>query len=85
LIGSYDFSSEIDTAEAFAETELVAGTERVALSLGDRVGNNLHVTTEVGGVGVRLGKLAVEPDGVVSGQLGQPAGDCKTDEIGVSE
>ena len=55
------------------------GTERVVLSLGDWVGNNLHIATEVRGVGVRLGKLAIEPDGVVSGQLGQHAVDCKGD------
>jgi hypothetical protein len=74
IIGSRDFSSEMCMTEALGETAAV-GTERVVLSLGNWGGSNFHVATEVGGVGVGLGKLAVEPDGVVSGQLGQPAED----------
>ena len=62
--------------EAFGEAAAV-GAERVFLSLGDWSGSDLHVATEVGGVGVGLGRLAVEPDGVVSGQLGEPAEDCR--------
>jgi len=70
--------------EAFGETAAV-GAERVLLALGDRGGSDLHVATEVGGVGVGLGKLTVEPDGVVSGKLGEDAEDCVTDETGVSQ
>ena len=67
--------------EAFGETAAV-GAERVVLALGDRGGSDLHVATEVGGIGVWLGKFAVEPDGVVSGQLGEYAKHCVTDEAG---
>ena len=70
--------------EAFGETAAV-GAERVLLALGDRGGSDLDVATEVGGVGVGLGKFAVEPDGVVSGQLGEYAEYCVRDETGVSE
>jgi len=84
LIGSRDFSSMNGVTEAFGEAAAV-GAERVVLSLGDRSGSDLHVATEVGRVGVGLGKFAVGPNGVVSGQLGEPAEDCVIDEIGVSE
>ena len=50
-------------------------TGRVVPSLGDWAGSDRHVTKQVRGVGVRLGRLAVEPDGVVARQLGQPTGD----------
>jgi hypothetical protein len=66
--------------EAFGEAA-VTGTERIVLSLGLRILDDLHVATEVGGVGVGLGELSVEPDGVVSGQLGELAEDCNG-EIG---
>ena len=75
-----DFILGLDTTEALGEATGV-GAERVVLSLGDWVGNNLHVAAEVGGVGVGLGKLAVEPDGVVSGQLGQHTVDYTRDGI----
>ena len=70
--------------EAFGETAAV-GAERVLLALGDRGGSDLHVATEVGGVGVGLGKLAIESDRVISGQLGEFTKDYEMDETGVSE
>ena len=63
---------------------MVAGTERVVISLGLLPGINRHVAEEVGRVGFWR-NLAAEPDGVVSGQLGQISEDCVTDEIGVNE
>jgi len=67
--------------EAFGETAAVSA-ERVLLALGDRGGSDLHVATEVGGIGIGLGKFTVEPDGVVSGQFGEYAEDCVTGETG---
>lgn len=69
------FVSEIGGTEAFDQAATVR-TKRVAFSLGDWGGSDLHVAAEVRGVGVGLWKFTVEPDGVVSGQLGQPAEDC---------
>jgi hypothetical protein len=82
MIGSRDFSSEIATTEAFREAAVVANSERVVLSLCLWAHANRDVAKEVGGVRVGLGKFSVEPDGVVSGQLGQRAGGCITDERG---
>jgi len=47
----------------------------VYLSLGDWLRDYLHVTAEAGGIRIGLRKLAVEPDGVVAGQLGQDSVD----------
>jgi len=69
VIGSRDLSLEVGMTKAFGTAAV--GAERVFLALGDRGGGDLHVATEVGGVGVGLGKFTVEPDGVVSGQLGE--------------
>lgn len=82
MIGSRDFSSEIATTEAFRETAVVADAERVVLSRCHWAHVNRDVAKEVGGVGVGLGKFSVEPDRIVSGQLGQRAGDCITDDGG---
>jgi len=71
-------------SEAFGEAAAMSA-ERVVLPLVDWGGSDLHIATEVRGIGVWLGEFAVEPDGVVSRQLGEPAEDCKTDEIGVSK
>ena len=80
ITGSYDFSSEIGTAVAFDKTAFM-GRERVVVSLCEWLGGNRHVAEQVGGIGVRLGELAIEPDGVVSGQLGEYSVDCIMDEM----
>jgi len=74
IIGSYGFSLEIDTTVAFGQAA-VKGPERAVVSLCARLGDNLHVAAQFRGVGVRLGELAIEPDGVVSGQLGEYSSD----------
>jgi len=69
--GSYGFSSEIGITVAFDEAAVAKGFERVVISLCDWLGDNLHVAAQMRGIGVGLGELAIEPDGVVSGQLGE--------------
>ena len=76
IIGLYNFSSEIDTTVAFGEAAMAKGFERVFVSLCDWVGGNLHVAAQIGGIGVGLRELAIEPYGVVSGQLGEYTVDC---------
>jgi len=67
IIGLYDSSSETDTTVAFGEAAMAKGLKRVFLPLCDWVGDNLHVAAQIGGIGVGLRELAIEPDGVVSG------------------
>jgi len=83
-IGSCDFSSETGATVAFGEAEVVAGTERVFISLGCLLVVNLHVAAELGRVGFWQ-ILPGGPDGVVSGQLGQLSEDCVMDEIDLDE
>jgi len=76
LLGTTGFcglSSGIGTSVTFDKAMVVTGLEWVLFSLGYRLLNNLHITTQAGRVGVRLGKLAVEPDGVVPWKLGEHA------------
>jgi len=80
IIGWYDFSSEFGTAVAFGKAAMAKCSERVVVSLCDWGGGNLHVAAQLGGVGVGLGELAVGPDGVISGQLGELPIDCTMGE-----
>jgi len=52
---------------------VVTGSEWILFSLGQWLLGDCHVAKKAGRVGVRLGELAVEPDGVVSWELGEPA------------
>ena len=85
IIGSCNFSSEIDTTVAFSEAAAVKVSERVIFSLGNRLHVNLHVAAEAGGIGVGLRKLAIAPDGVVPGQLGKYSVDYRMDETSVND
>lgn len=69
----------VSSVATFDKTVVVTGFEWVAFSLGYWLGNDLHVGTQAGRVGVWLGKLAVKPNGIVSGELGEPAGNCFID------
>lgn len=88
LLGTTGFcglSSAIDTSVTFDKAMVVTGFEWVLFSLGYRLLDNLHIATQAGRVGVRLGKLAVEPDGVVPWQLGEHAENYVAGERWVSE
>lgn len=84
-IGSCDFSSDTVTTEAFGEAAMMEGAERVEVSFGFWLGDNLHITAEVGGVGVGLGKLAIESNGVVPRQFGDNSKDCTMDPASVND
>jgi len=49
--------------------------EWIVFPLCDWLGNDLYVAAQAGGIWVGLGKLAVEPDWVVPGELREPASD----------
>jgi hypothetical protein len=68
--------------ETFGETAAVGALNGFSSRLVIGLVSDLDVATEVGRVGFGLGKFTVEPDGVVSGQLGQSAEDCVAGETG---
>lgn len=68
------FGSQVETGVAFGRAVVVTGTQWTVFSLGNWLRNYLHVTTQAGRVWIWLRELAVEPDGVVPRELGEPAG-----------
>ena len=78
---SCDFDSKVGTSVAFDKAMVVTSPEWVLFSFGLWLLINLHVATQARRVGVGLGKLAVEPDGVVSWELWEPAENYVADEI----
>lgn len=68
IIDSCDVRSQFCTYVTFDEA-VGAGHEPFLFSFGNWLGGNLDVGEQAGWVGVRLGKLAVEPNWVVSREL----------------
>ena len=79
---SRDFSSEICTSVTFDKAVVITSFKRVFFSLGNWLLNNLYVAKQVGRAGIGLRKLAVKPDGVISWELWEFAGNYKTDRTG---